>query len=400
MVPPPRPARQPLHVLAKPIGPLCNLACDYCFYLKKQALFPALHNFRMSDAMLESFIRRYIESHDGPEVAFAWQGGEPTLCGISFFEKAVALQQRYAHGRRISNALQTNGTLLDHEWGAFLHDHHFLVGLSLDGPRRLHDRHRQDKHRQSSFDRVMRGLAILQKHRVEHNALTVVSSANVDYPIDVYHFLRDAGFQHLQFIPLVERTPVPGDDDTAAPARHATVTPETVPAAAYGSFLTRIFDRWVRNDVGRIFVRDFDTAFAAWLGQPSPLCVHATECGRAVALEHDGSVYSCDHYVYPSHRLGHLHDTPLDELVELPVQRQFGRDKSATLPRQCRECPVRFACNGGCPKHRFATTTDGEPGLNYLCPGYKTFFTHIDSPMRRMAALLQAHRPPADIMRT
>lgn len=400
MVTPPRPPRPPLHVLAKPIGPLCNLDCDYCFYLKKQALFPAAHDFRMSDAALETFVRRYIESHDGPEVSFAWQGGEPTLCGIPFFEKAVALQKRYAAGLRISNALQTNGTLLDHEWGIFLRENQFLVGLSIDGPRHLHDRHRLDKQRRPTFDRVMRGLAVLQKHRVEYNALTVVSATNVGHPIDVYRFLRDAGFQHLQFIPLVERAPVAGDDDTAAPAHHDVVTPETVPAAAYGSFLTRIFDRWVRNDVGRIFVRDFDTAFAAWLGQPSPICVHARECGRALALEHDGSVYACDHYVYPSHRLGNLHTTPLDALVDAPAQRQFGRDKSATLPRQCRVCPVRFACEGGCPKHRFTPTAVGEPGLNYLCPGYHAFFSHIDAPMRRMAALYRAGRPPADIMRS
>ncbi|MSU46469.1 MAG: anaerobic sulfatase maturase [Lacunisphaera sp.] len=394
-----RPFRPPLHVLAKPIGPLCNLDCDYCFYLKKQPLFPAGHNFRMSDETLEIFIRRYIESHDGPEVAFAWQGGEPTLCGAPFFAKAVALQQRYANGRRISNALQTNGTLLDDEWGAFLHEHRFLVGLSVDGPRHLHDRHRQDKHRQPTFDRVMRGLAVLQKHHVEVNALTVVSSTNVSHPIDVYRFLRDAGFRHLQFIPLVERATVTGDDDSAAPARHAAVTAETVPAAAYGSFLNRIFDRWVHNDVGKIFVREFDTALAAWLDQPSSLCVHATECGRSLALEHDGSAYACDHYVYPSDRLGHLRDTPLDALVSSPAQVTFGRAKSTTLPRQCRACPVRFACNGGCPKHRFLATAAGEPGLNYLCAGYRAFFAHIDTDMGRMATLPQAHRPAADIMR-
>lgn len=395
MPPPPRP---PLHVLAKPIGPVCNLDCDYCFYLRKTARYPAGHRFRMSDADLETFIRRYLASHDGPEVDFAWQGGEPTLCGIDFFRRAVELQRRHAGGRTVTNALQTNGTLLDDDWGRFLHEHRFLVGLSLDGPRELHDRHRRDRGRAPTFDRVMRGLAVLQRHRVEYNTLTVVSSANVHRPIDVYRFLRDAGSRHLQFIPIVERT-LPADESLdAAPPRHGDPTPETVPAADYGRFLTRIFDRWVRNDVGRIFVRDFDTALAAWSGLPPSLCVHAPECGRAVALEHDGTVYSCDHYVYPSHRLGRIQDTPLEAMVDSPFQAGFGRDKSATLPRQCRACPVRFACQGGCPKHRFLATADGEPGLNYLCAGYRAFFTHIDPAMRRMAALLRAGRAPAEIM--
>lgn len=391
---------QPFHLMAKPAGALCNLDCHYCFYLKKQALYPPgrCGPPRMNDAVLETFVRDTIASQPTAEVTFAWQGGEPTLLGVDFYRKVVALQQRHAGGKRIANALQTNGTLLDDEWGAFLREHRFLVGVSLDGPRELHDRFRQDKGGRPTFDRVMAGLRVLQRQGVDYNLLTVVSAANVAEPRAVYRFLKGTGARFLQFIPLVERAAAPADDLAAVPAVEA-VSAETVPAAAYGTFLNGVFDEWIRKDVGRVFVRDFDVMLGLWLGQPAALCVYAETCGRALAVEHNGDVYACDHYVYESHRRGNLTETPLAAMVDAPDQWQFGRDKSATLPRACRECRWRFACQGGCPKHRFARTADGEGGLSYLCPGLRRFFAHIDGPMRDMAALWRAGRPAAAVMK-
>lgn len=390
-----RPA--PFHLMAKPAGPACNLDCDYCFYLQKQSLFRESPSFRMSDPVLERFIRDYIASQPGREVTFAWQGGEPTLLGVDFYRRVIELQQRHAAGKKINNSFQTNGTLLDDTWGAFLHEHHFLVGISIDGPRDLHDRHRRDKHRRPTFSKVMQGLAVLQRHHVDYNLLTVVSSANVGHPLEVYRFLKDTGAKFLQFIPLVEPDSGPSGD-LDAPATGCPVTAATPDPDAFGRFLCAIFDQWSRRDVGRVFIQAFDMALGIWLGLGSSLCVHAETCGSALAVEHNGDIFACDHFVYPSHRRGNLLETPLARLVASPAQQAFGREKHTSLPRACRECPVLFACQGGCPKHRIRATADGDPGLNYLCAGYRRFFTHIDPVMRRMVALHRAGRPAADIM--
>lgn len=402
---------RPLHVMAKPIGPICNLDCKYCFYLEKEKLYGAGEPWRMSDPVLESFVRQYIESQNAPEINFAWQGGEPTLLGVDYFRRVVELQKKYAGGKGIHNALQTNATLLDDEWGEFLSRNEFLVGLSVDGPRDLHDRYRVDKKQQPTFDAVMAGLALLKKHRVEFNTLTVVNRANSQKPLEVYRFLKEIGSQFIQFIPLVERVstgplrvlgldfaepPTAGE----SPDPNSPVTGWSVKAAQYGEFLVSIFDAWVRRDVGKTFVQLFDVALGNWLGVGSSLCLFAEKCGRAVALEHNGDVYSCDHFVYPKFKLGNLMNESLAALVDGKEQTKFGSDKLDTLPMYCRKCDVRFACNGECPKRRFIATPDGEAGLNYLCAGYKRFFNHIDPYMREMATLIQMERPPAEIMRT
>jgi uncharacterized protein len=369
--------------MTKPRGAICNLDCRYCFYLAKEDLYPG-GAFRMSDETLESYTRQYIEAQQVLEVTFAWQGGEPTLMGLPFFERAVELQRQYVKpGMRIYNSFQTNGVLLDEDWCRFFREHDFLIGISLDGPRALHDAYRVDKGGQPTFDRVMRGVRLMQQHRVEFNVLTCVHAANADHPLDVYRFLRDeVGTPFIQFIPIVE----PRD------------LSRSVTGEQYGAFLTAIFDEWVRRDVGRIFVQLFDVALGVWSGTRAGLCVFEETCGAALAMEHNGDVYSCDHFVDPAYYLGNLERLPLVEMVESAPQQQFGQAKHDTLPRMCRECDVRFMCNGGCPKNRLLTTPDGEPGLNYLCAGYKAFFRHIGQPMRFMAAELRAQRPPANIM--
>ena len=398
------------HVMTKPIGPICNLDCKYCFYLEKEKLFPSNENFKMSDEVLETYVRQYIATQDAPEVSFAWQGGEPTLLGVAFFRKVVALQAKHSGGKRISNALQTNGTLLDDEWGAFLHQHQFLVGLSIDGPARLHNAYRVDKKGRATYDDVLRGLRVLKKHRVEFNTLTVVNRANARHALDVYRFLRGIGSGFIQFIPLVERLADAEATklglDLAAPPRvdeeagaRMPVTEWSVEPGVYGEFLCTIFDEWVRHDVGKTFVQMFDVTLGNWVGQGGGLCVFSETCGSALALEHNGDLYSCDHYVYPHYRLGNILNASLGELVASEFQQKFGRDKSATLPRYCRECEVRHLCHGECPKHRFIRTPDGEPGLNYLCRAYIKFFNHSAPAMKRMAELLRAGRAPAEIMR-
>lgn len=399
-----------LHVMSKPIGPICNLDCKYCFYLEKEKLYDGGEKWAMSDDVLESYIRQYIEQQDVPEVGFAWQGGEPTLLGVRFFRKVVELQKKYAGGKTISNALQTNGTLLDDEWCAFLSESKFLIGLSIDGPRELHDFYRVDKKQQPTFNEVMRGLEFLKKHKTEFNTLTVVNRANGSHPREVYHFLKEIGSGFIQFIPLVERLPSKGklpilDLDFAVPPvpgekydPDSPVTNWSVGEHQYGEFLCTIFDEWVRKDVGRYFVQLFDVALGNWMGMGGGLCVFAEKCGRALALEHNGDLYSCDHYVYPKYKLGNLMNQSLAALVDSPQQQQFGEEKSTSLPAYCRKCPVKFACNGECPKHRFVDTPDGDPGLNYLCPSYKRFFTHVDPYMKTMADLIRQGRAPAEIM--
>jgi len=401
-------SRVPFHVMAKPIGPLCNLDCRYCFYLKKEKLYPAGEAFRMSPLVLEAFVRQYIAFQPGPEVTFTWQGGEPTLLGVDFFREVVRLQREHADGRKVSNAIQTNGTLLDDAWCAFFTEHGFLVGLSIDGPEELHDAYRRDKGGHPSFEQVMRGVGYLRKHDTDFNTLTVVNRLNARRPLEVYRFLQEVGSRFLQFIPLVEP---PADADTGSPEsrptaspghpagrRKAPVTPESVEAEEFGSFLMAVFDEWVRNDVGRVFVQLFDVTLAGWMGMEPPLCVFAETCGQAVALEHDGSLFSCDHYVRPDHRLGNILDTPMRDLVGHPAQHAFGQAKRDTLHRYCRECEVRFLCNGECPKNRIIATPDGEPGLNYLCAGYKRFFTVSAPHFQAMAELLRNRRPASDVM--
>lgn len=414
-------ASAPFHLMTKPAGSACNLDCAYCFYLEKEKLYDRGTRFRMTDVTLDRFVRSYIESQpaDAP-VVFAWQGGEPTLMGIDFYRRAVALQKQYGAGRVIENAFQTNGTLLDGDWGVFLKENNFLVGVSIDGPRAIHDRYRVNKGGKPTWDAVMRGIDILKKHRVEFNTLTCVTRESAQKPLEIYRFLRGIGSTFLQFIPIVERRPdtrardwslslaVPpkpkchpiGDTSSGAGPSDddPRVTPWSVRSGDFGDFLSAIFDRWVRHDVGRIHVQLFDVALGKWLGLPVGICVHAETCGLALAVEHNGDVYSCDHYVYPDRLLGNLTTDPLPALVDSGRQRAFGLAKRDTLPRQCRECPVLFACNGGCPKQRFARTPDGEPGLNHLCESYRTFFTHIDELMRLMARLYRAGRAPAEIM--
>jgi uncharacterized protein len=403
------PSSKPFHIMTKPIGPICNLDCKYCFYLEKERLHEPGEKWKMSNEVLESYIRQMIESQPQARVDFAWQGGEPTLLGVDFFKKAVALQDKYANGREIANAIQTNGTLLDDEWCEFLTERKFLVGLSIDGPPALHDRYRVDKQQQPTFDAVLRGLNFLKKHRTEFNTLTVVNRANSQHPLVVYEFLKEIGSKYLQFIPLVERLPttqlkVRGFDLMEPPDPHADenekspVTSWSVEGHAYGNFLCAIFDHWVRHNVGETFVQMFDVALGNWMGLGSSLCVFAEKCGRALAIEHNGDLYSCDHYVYPKYHLGNILNQSLGAMVDSPQQQQFGFDKSDSLPNYCKTCEVKFACNGECPKHRFINTPDGDPGLNYLCPGYKQFFNHIDPYMKLMAQLLNARRPAADIM--
>lgn len=388
--------------MTKPIGAVCNLNCHYCFYLEKQALFPARQSYRMSDEVLENYVRQYIESQPTDEVTFSWQGGEPTLLGVGFFEKVIAWQTRYAGGKRISNALQTNGTLLDDNWGAFLHRHNFLVGISIDGPAHLHDAYRQGKKGQPSFAEVMRGVEVLRRHRVEFNTLTVVNRLNSRWPLLVYRFLKEIGSGFMQFIPVVERVERKDGPTLAGPPggdgiEHE-VTPWSVRPEDYGSFLSTIFKEWSRKDVGRVFVQLFDVTLGAWTGAPSGLCVHAPNCGRGVAMESNGDLYACDHYVYPDYRLGNMLETDLRDMVDSARQQAFGRAKSESLPAQCRQCRYLFACYGGCPKHRFSTTADGEPGLNYLCAGYRRFFRESRPKMEAMADLLARGRAPAEIM--
>ncbi|MFH0982399.1 MAG: anaerobic sulfatase maturase, partial [Planctomycetota bacterium] len=360
-------------------------------------------HFRMSDEVLESFIRQYIQSQPTPEIAFAWQGGEPTLLGVDFFRKAVELQQRYAPpGKKIVNALQTNATRLTDEWCQFFRENNFLLGVSLDGDATVHDRYRVDKAGRPTHRATMDGLGLLKKHGVEFNLLTVVSRANASRPKEVYRFLKEHGSGFLQFIPLVERDapagafatpPGPAGDGEATGVSRASVPPE-----AWGNFLIGVFDEWVRQDVGRVFVQYFDCLLGAWLGLPASLCVFSATCGRALALEHNGDLYACDHYVYPEYRLGNIRNTPLVDLVRAEAQERFGRFKEEALPRLCRECDVLFACRGECPKHRFTVTPEGEPGLSYLCAGLKRFLRHIDPAMRTMAALVKSGRPAAEIM--
>jgi uncharacterized protein len=395
---------KPFHIMAKPYGPICNLDCTYCYYLEKEKLYAGSgRDFRMRGDVLESYVRQYIHTYPLDTVQFAWQGGEPTLLGIPFFERVVDLQKKYANGKKIENALQTNGTLLDNEWGDFLARNRFLIGLSIDGPQELHDAYRVDKGGQPTFARVMRGLEILKKHGVDFNTLTVINRKNSYRAHEVYRFLKQIGSKYLQFIPVVEQVadePDPNGLVLLKPysRRKTTVSDWSVEPLQFGRFLQQVFDLWVMQDVGRIFVQIFDVALESWYGLPQSLCVFAPECGRALAVEHNGDLYSCDHFVYPENRLGNLMERPMESLISSSQQARFGAAKATALPSDCQKCDVRFACNGECPKHRFTQTASGEYGLNYLCAGYKHFFHHIDPYMRFMADELRNNGAPARVM--
>ena len=381
------------HLLAKPTGSACNLDCSYCFFLEKERLYPDQRP-RMSDATLERYIRQLLEAHRAPHVEIAWQGGEPMLMGLEFFRRAVDLAHKHARpGVTVAHTIQTNGTKIDATWARFFAANGFLVGLSIDGPPELHDAYRRDKGGRPTSGKVLRGLAELREHGVKWNALTTVNAANQDHPAEVYRYLRDeCGARFVQLIPIVER---PTEDGVPY---GATVTDRSLTPAGWGSFLTGVFEEWVRRDVGEVFVQLFDVTLANWYGEPAGLCVQSPTCGAALALEFNGDVYACDHFVEPAYLRGNIGERHLAELVSSPEQQRFGRDKLDTLPRYCMECDVRFACHGGCPKDRFVATPDGEPGLNYLCPGFKAFFHHVDAPMRRMCELLRQGRAPADIV--
>lgn len=397
------PFSAPLYVMAKPVGSLCNLSCDYCYYLEKSHLYAQAadhRNFLMSDETLETFIRQYIEAQTGPQVLFTWHGGEPLMRPLSFYQKVLALQRRYAGGRQIDNSLQTNGTLLTDEWCAFFAENHWLIGISIDGPQEFHDEYRRARTGQPSFYKVMRGIELLRKHGVEWNAMGVVNDFNADYPLDVYHFYKENGCQYIQFTPIVERLL------THADGRHlANVAEDNAPLAEFSAtpeqfahFACGIFDEWVRQDVGRIFVQLFDATLACWVGQMPGICTMAPMCGHSAVIEHNGDVYSCDHFVFPEYRLGNIGQESITAMMYSERQRAFGRAKRDSLPTQCRECQWLFACNGGCPKDRFCRTAEGEAGLNYFCEAYQRFFEHVAPYMDFMKAELQNERPPANVM--
>jgi uncharacterized protein len=391
------------HAIAKPFGPICNLDCTYCFYLEKEKLYPTQNNWSMPDNVLERFISQYIAAQQRDTVSFTWQGGEPTLAGLPFFEKVVALQQKYANGKSIENALQTNAVLIDAPWAEFLARHDFLVGVSLDGPPELHNAYRTFKGGRGSFDAVLHGLRMLQQHNVPFNTLTVVNRQTGNHPLEIYNFLKQVGSHYMQFLPVVERQTVTSSTHelqlVAPDAKTAAiVTPWSVEPLQYGNFLCTIFNEWVQHDVARYFIQVFDVALENWLGLTPALCVFRETCGSAIAVEHNGDVFSCDHYVYPEHKLGNLMGQELLPLIESPQQHAFGNAKHSTLPQYCQQCEVQFACHGECPKHRFTQTPSGEWGLNYLCAGYKKFFNHITPYMEFMAKELRAQRPPANVM--
>jgi uncharacterized protein len=406
-----RPTQAPpaFHLLAKPTGAICNLDCAYCFFLDKELLYPG-SKFRMTELVLEAYVRQLIESHQTDRVTVAWQGGEPTLMGLDFYHRAMACVEKHARpGMSFEHTMQTNGTLLDDEWCAFFKEHNFLIGISIDGPRELHDVYRLDKGGAPTFDKVMRGLRLLQKHKVDYNILTTVNRVNADHPLEVYHFLCDeAGTDWMQFIPVVERI---NADGRTLYQQGNTVSERSVLPEQFGRFLSAVFDEWVRNDVGRVYVQTFEAAVRNWMGLASSgMCVFNETCGLGVALEHNGDLYACDHFVEPDYLLGNIQNVHMIELMASEQQVKFGQDKLDTLPQYCLECDVRFACHGECPKNRFceapprseggvgtATPTGGDR-LNYLCAGFKHFFHHIDYPAKVMAGLIRRGRPAAEVM--
>ena len=395
------PFASPLYLLAKPAGSRCNLACKYCYYLEKSLLFEKHSPQVMDDALLEKFIHDYIGAQTTQEVLFTWHGGEPLMRPLQFYKKAVALQRKYAAGRRIDNCLQTNGTLLTDEWCRFFKEQGWLVGVSVDGTQEMHDAYRRAKGGGPSHHKVMQGIRLLQKHGVEWNALAVVNDFNADQPKEFYRFFKEIGCRFIQFTPIVERLlPHADGRQLAAVEEEGTggMMPFSVSPEQWGDFLIGIFDEWVKEDVGEYFVQLFDATLANWMGVQPGICTLARTCGHAGAIEWNGDVFACDHFVFPQYRLGNLREKSLVEMMYSPQQREFGRAKQTALPRQCRECRWLFACNGECPKNRFARTADGEKGLNFLCNGYRRFFEHVAPYMDWMKRELMANRPPAGIV--
>ena len=394
------PFARPLYVMLKPVGAHCNLACDYCYYLEKLNLYQDSSKHIMSDELLEKFIKEYIESQMMPDVLFTWHGGETLMRPLSFYKKALELQQKYAKGRRIDNCIQTNGTMLNDEWCKFFHDHQWLVGVSIDGPQEFHDEYRRNRQGQPSFIKVMKGIELLNKHQVEWNAMAVVNDFNADYPLDFYHFFKKKGCHYIQFTPIVERIFNHQDGRHLAAVEEGdekmadfSITPEQ-----WGHFTCTIFDEWVRNDVGDYYIQLFDSTLANWIGEQPGVCSLAKTCGHAGVMEYNGDVYSCDHFVFPQYKLGNIYTKTLVEMMYSERQQAFGQAKYSSLPGQCKQCPYLFACNGECPKNRFCKTIDGESGLNYLCKGYFQFFSHVAPYMDFMKNELLNQRPPANIM--
>ena len=401
---PATPFARPLYVMTKAAGSSCNLACEYCYYLEKNNLYKDIQpdkRFIMSDQLLERFIDMYIQSQTTPQVQFCWHGGESLMRPLSFYKRVVELQQMYAAGHIIDNTIQTNGTLLNDEWCRFFKDNNWLVGVSIDGPQEFHDEYRRNKMGAPSFRKVMQGINLLKKHGVEWNAMAVVNDFNADYPLDFYHFFKEIECRYIQFAPIVERILPRKDgrhlaspmDANGAPLADFSVSPEQ-----WGNFLCTIFDEWVRHDVGQYFIQLFDATLANWIGEQPGVCTMARTCGHAGVMEYNGDVYSCDHFVFPEYKLGNIRTSTLVEMMYSPRQQQFGNDKFDRLPDQCRRCKYLFACNGECPKNRFAVTADGQPGLNYLCAGYHRFFEHVAPYMDYMANELKIHRSPASVM--
>lgn len=393
---------KPLYVMLKPAGAHCNLACKYCYYLEKNKLYPTAQRHLMSNEMLEQFTREYIEAQTMSQVLFTWHGGEPLLRSIDFYRKALSLQQKYAGGRRIDNVIQTNGTLLTDEWCEFFAQNHWLVGISIDGPQPDHDHYRLTAAGKPSWKKVMQGIKLLKKHGVEWNAMAVVNAYNVNHPLEFYRFFKENGCQFLQFTPIVERLTRHEDGRTLAsladkneiPLSEASVTPEQ-----WGYFLCAIFDEWVRKDVGKIFVEIFDCTLANWMGISPGICAYSKECGHAGVMEHNGDVYSCDHFVFPEYKLGNIRDHSLIDMLYGEQQQEFSRLKHSSLPRQCKECDMEFACHGECPKNRFMKDKYGDSGLNYLCLGYYHYYQHVAPYMDYMKQELMAQRPPSNIMK-
>lgn len=391
---------RPLYLMAKPAGAACNLRCSYCYYLEKRDLYQGSSQL-MDEETLELFIKEYIEAQTTPEVMFIWHGGEPLLRPIAFYQRALELQQRYAKGRKIDNCIQTNATLLTDEWCKFLQKNNFLVGVSIDGPRHMHDALRKTHQGNGSYGDVIRGIRLLAKYHIEWNAMATVNAINVEHPMEFYRFFRDElECRYLQFTPVVERTHIlegrcrllHGSEPDGV------VTPYSVTAKQWGEFLCAIFDEWVHNDVGEMFVQLFDTTLANWVGAPAGVCTMSKYCGQGAAIEHNGDVYSCDHFVFPEYKLGNIHDNSLISMMYGTKQREFGEAKYRSLPKQCRKCRYEFACHGECPRNRFISTADGQHGLNYLCEGYHAFFTKAHKAMDYMSQQLKQGLPPANVM--
>lgn len=392
---------RPMYVMLKPSGSLCNLRCKYCYYLEKKHLYTDVKNHIITDTLLEKFIKEYIEAQTTPSVLFTWHGGETLMRPLSFYKRAMQVQQRYARGRRIDNCIQTNGTLLNDEWCKFFKENNWLVGVSIDGPQEFHDEYRKTTGGRPTFLQVMKGINLLNKHGVEWNALAVINDFNADYPLDFYHFFKEIDCRYIQFTPIVERLVNRTDGLTLAPGMQGDgqgVTDFSITAEQWGNFLCTIFDEWVKNDVGEYFIQLFDATLANWVGQAPGICTMAKECGHAGVMEFNGDVYSCDHFVYPEHKLGNLHDKTITEMMYSDQQKEFSKMKHQMLPQQCRECNYLFACHGECPKNRFINDKYGNYGLNYLCSGYYKFFKHVTPYMDFMKGELEADRPPANVM--